>query len=309
MIDFSRFNSIVELVSFFSTEERCKRAIRDSRWEKDDIVCPFCGHHHCWTRKDDKFRCPECEKNFTVTVGTIFENTKIPLVKWFTAMYLISCHKKGVSSVQLATDIHVTQKTAWFILHKVRTLYAQSDTPALEREVEMDEMYLGGREINKHDSKKTEHNAGRSLKTKTPIFGMVERYGQARAMKVEDTKMETLMPIIKQFVAEHSKVYTDEMNGYKNLSGEGYSHFVIRHGLRQYAKGRVSTNAIEGFWAHFKRVVFGTYHFVSKEYLQRYIDETVYRYNTRGMDEAERFGYMFQRAIGICRYSDVKMGA
>lgn len=309
MIDFDRFNSIFELTAFFSTEDRCKRAIRDSRWAKNDVVCPYCGGHHCVERADGRYRCQHCRRNFSVTVGTIFENTKIPLRKWFIAMYLISSHKKGVSSHQLGRDLHITQKTAWFILHKVRTLYGQYDTPALSGEVEVDEMYLGGRETNKHDSKRTEHAHGRSLKTKTPIFGMAERDGIVRALVVPNTQMNTLMPIIKQFVATGSMVFTDEMGGYKNLTHEGYAHGVIRHNLRQYSKGGVTTNTIEGFWGHFKRMVFGTYHFVSKAYLQRYIDEAVYRYNTRKADETARFTYMFRMAIGKCSYADVKMGA
>ena len=109
MIDFSRFNSLYELTDYFSTEERCKRAIKESRWDKNDIVCPYCGGHHCVERKDGRYRCNHCRRNFSVTVGTIFEDTKVSLRKWFIAMYLISTHKKGVSSVQLATDIHVTQ--------------------------------------------------------------------------------------------------------------------------------------------------------------------------------------------------------
>ena len=172
MIDFSHFNSIIELTSYFNSEEKCKKVIFESRWNKHDVVCPFCGQRHCTTRTDGRFHCSHCKANFSVTVGTIFENTKIPLVKWFLAMYLISCHKKGISSVQLATDIHVTQKTAWYILHKVRTLYKQDDNVQLYGLVECDEMYLGGRETNKHESKKTAKTQGRSTKTKTPIFGM-----------------------------------------------------------------------------------------------------------------------------------------
>lgn len=306
MIDFKHFDSIFALTDYFSTEERCRRAIRDSRWAKDDVVCPYCGGHHCAERKDGRYRCNHCKRNFSVTVGTIFENTKISLRKWFIAMYLISSHKKGVSSCQLGRDLHVTQKTAWYILHKVRTLYAQYDTPALGGEVEMDEMYLGGRETNKHESKRTEKTQGRSTKTKTPIFGMVEREGSVRAMKVENTRAKTLMPIIKQFVADNAKVFTDELAAYNGLASEGYIHGVIRHGIKEYSKGGITTNSIEGFWAHFKRVVFGTYHFVSKAYLQRYIDEAVYRYNTRKADESARFSYMFRMALGKCSYEDVR---
>lgn len=261
------------------------------------MICPFCGQHHCTTRTDGRFHCSHCKANFSVTVGTIFENTKIPLVKWFLAMYLISCHKKGISSVQLATDIHVTQKTAWYILHKVRTLYKQDDNVQLYGLVECDEMYLGGRETNKHESKKTAKTQGRSTKTKTPIFGMTmvwktedvnELTGEVNekthtyevAMKVQDTKASTLIPIINHFVAEGSTIVTDELSAYNALDSKKYNHVFVRHGEKEFVVGCYSTNGIEGFWGHFKRMVFGTYHFVSKAYLERYIDEAVFRFNT-----------------------------
>ena len=128
-------------------------------------------------------------------------------------------------------------------------------------------------------------------------------------MKVENTQSKTLMPIIKQFVAEGSAVFMDESNIYTYLHKEGYTHGVVQHNIMQFSRGGVTTNTIEGFWAYFKRIVFGTYHFVSKAYLQRYIDEAVYRYNTRKADETARFTYMFRMAIGKCSYEDVRMGA
>jgi transposase-like protein len=223
------------------------------------------------------------------------------------AMYLISSHKKGISSHQLYRDLDVTQKTAWFILHKVRTLFAQYDTPALEGEIELDEMYLGGRETNKHQSKKTEGTQGRSTKTKTPIFGMVQRDGLVHALKVTDTKASTLLPIIKQFCKENAHFFTDELTSYACLNGAGMKHSVIEHGKKEFSKDGITTNSIEGFWGHFKRMVFGTYHFVSKDYLQRYLDEAVYRYNTRKADESTRFADIFCKSIGIVSYMDVKV--
>lgn len=325
MINFRHFNSIFELTSYFNTEEKCRKAIFESRWSKGDIVCPFCGQHHCHTRKDGSFRCPHCGRNFSVTVGTIFENTKISLRKWFLAMYLISCHKKGISSVQLATDIHVTQKTAWYILHKVRTLFKQEDA-TLTGVVECDEMYLGGRETNKHESKRTEKTQGRSTKTKTPIFGMtmvwkteevdvstgevkIKTHTYEVAKKVADIREATLIPIIEHFVAEGSTVVTDELNAYKSLDPSKYNHVFVCHGEKEFTVGSYSTNGIEGFWGHFKRVVFSTYHCVSKKYLERYIDESVFRFNTKEMEEADRFSYMFGKAIGNCYYRDVRMAA
>lgn len=326
MIYFTHFNSIFELTSYFNTEEKCRKVIFESRWDKDDVICPFCGKHHCSKRTDGRFHCSHCKANFSVTVGTIFENTKISLRKWFLAMYLISCHKKGISSVQLATDIKVTQKTAWYILHKVRTLYKQDDNVQLSGLVECDEMYLGGRETNKHESKKTAKTQGRSTKTKTPIFGMTMVWktedvntitGEIKekthtyevAKRVADTKASTLIPIIKQFVAKGSTIVTDELSAYNALDKENYNHVLVRHGEKEFVVGSFSTNGIEGFWGHFKRMVFGTYHFVSKTYLDRYIDEAVYRFNTKEQKESERFGYMFSKSIGRCEYKDVKMAA
>ena len=324
MIKIDRFNSIYELTAYYNTEEKCRKAIRDSRWEKNDIVCPFCGQHHCTTRTDGRFHCNHCGANFSVLVGTIFENTKIPLVKWFIAMYLISCHKKGISSVQLATDISVTQKTAWYILHKVRTLFRQDDSVILSGTVECDEMYLGGRETNKHESKKTANTQGRSTKTKTPIFGMamtwkteevnewtgevkVKNHSFVNAKRVKDAKTSTLLPIIERFVADGSTVITDEMGAYQHLDKSKYNHIFVCHSGKEFVVGSYSTNGIEGFWGHFKRMVFSTYHFVSKAYLDRYIDESVYRWNTRELNEGDRFLDMFSKAIGKVQYRDVKI--
>ena len=305
MIDFKQFKSIIAVIKHFNSEDKCKEAIIEARWG-DDVVCPHCGQHHCAKRKDGRFRCNKCKHNFSFKTGTIFENTKVDLQKWFVAMYLMSSHKKGVSSLQVMRDCEVTQKTAWFMLHKIRGLYGQTDMESLHGEVEMDEMYLGGRETNKHEDKKTPNNQGRSTKTKTPIFGMLERDGKVVAMKVEDTKGATLMPIVSQFVEEGATTYTDEANMYNQLSRNGYNHEYVNHGKREYVRARdIHTNGIEGFWAHFKRVIFSTYHMVSKDYLQRYIDEQVYRWNTRKESASYRFEDMFRKAVKHCDYTDV----
>lgn len=213
-------------------------------------------------------------------------------------MYLISSHKKGIVSHQLARDIKVTQKSAWFILHKVRTLYGQ-DTKELSGEVECDEAYIGGREKNKHKSKKTEGTQGRSTKTKTQVFGMIERGRDVVAKKAENTQGNTLSPIIRQIVKPESRIFTDEFIGYNSLRNSEYTHAVVHHNAKEFVVGEAYTNSIEGFLAQLKRAIFGIYHFVSAKYLQRYVDEAVFRYNTREDKESDRFKNMFGRSLKV----------
>ena len=298
-IDFTKFDSLISVADYFDSEKKCKQTLAESRWG-EDVICPKCGKHHCKLSKTGRYHCTECNHNFSVTVGTIFEDTKVSLRKWFFAIYMITSNKKGVSSCQLARDIKVSQKTAWFMLQKIRHTFFQYDSDALSGTVECDEMYLGGAEKNKHESKRTEGTQGRSTKTKKAIFGMIQRSGKLVAMTVENTKLETLMPIIKQFVAENTVIYTDESNSYNRLSKENYSHKYVRHNDNEYVSGEIYTNTIEGFWSHFKKMVFGTYHFVSKKHLQEYIDEEVYRWNTRLMSESARFKFVFSKALTHC---------
>lgn len=305
MIDFSHFDSLITLVSYFQNETLCRNFIKEQRWG-NVVVCPYCGSIHCYSCKDGKrIHCNHCNKDFSVLVGTIFENTKLSLIKWFMAMYLISSHKKGISSHQLARDIKVTQKTAWFMLHKIRTTFVQN-VSSLEGEVECDEVYVGGREKNMHQSKRTENNQGRSVKTKTPVFGMVERNGNVIAKKVANTAGETLMNSIREYVKEGSRVFTDEWIGYHSLEKSEYTHYTIHHKSDEFVNGDVYTNTIEGFWGQLKRMILGVYHFTSAKYLQRYVDEAAFRYNTAFYDEGARFAMMIDKAMGKRSYEFIK---
>lgn len=304
-IGLEKFDSLILMVSYFRDNKTCKDFLVSQRWSDGDYICPYCGHHHCYRRADGNFRCPNCLKNFSVLVGTIFENTKISLVKWFIAMYLVSSHKKGISSHQLARDLSVTQKTAWYILHKVRTLFRQGNDIELSIDVECDEAYIGGQEKYKHAFKKKEGTQGRSLKTKTPVFGMAQREGKVVAKKTSNVQGKTLCSIINQFVKVGSRIFSDEYIGYNTLVESEYTHSVVNHGARQFVDGDSHTNTIEGFWSQLKRSIFGIYHFVSAKYLQRYVDEAVFRYNTCRENESDRFQEMFMKSICIVRYQDI----
>lgn len=301
-IDFSKFNTLSSMMEHFTNDEVCRDAFAQARWH-GDVVCPKCGRHHCHKGSGGRYTCNACKHRFGVTVGTIFENTKIGLRKWFIAMYMMSSHTMGVSSCQVARDLGITQKSGWFILHKLRTLYEQDETDVassdknIEKAIECDEMYLGGREKNKHQSKKTEGTQGRSTKTKTPVFGMIQRNGKANVQVVDKVCEATLLPIIKKFAGDNAVIFTDELSSYKALDNEPrIRHHVVRHNAEEYVNGNVYTNTIEGFWGNFKLMFFGTYRHAEKRYLQRYIDEYVFKFNTRNMCVASRFRMMFGAA-------------
>ena len=305
MISLGRFNSLTQIFRYFSNNTKCLQFLEEQIYPDGMVACPYCGGMHPYRRDDGRFKCRECGSSFSILQETIFQDTKLPLVKWFGAIYLVSTHSKGISSVQLATDLGVCQKTAWFMLQKIRTAFAQ-DEPVLENEVEVDETYVGGRETNKHESKKVEGTQGRSTKTKTPVFGIAQREGNLFALKVEDTRSTTLMPIIKSHVKVGSTVYTDEANIYCNLNENGYDRQIVNHKQKEFAVGRKYTNTIEGFWGQFKRMVYGTYHYVSRKYMQRYIDEAVFRYNNRGLKGGERFAVLMEHALNVVTFEDVK---
>ena len=300
------YNTLVDLFREFPDDEACRKHLEHIRWGGEP-VCPHCGGcEKIYALKGGKrYKCGDCKKKFSVLVGTIFENTKVPLQKWFVAIWLCTSHKKGLSSCQLAKDIGVTQKSAWFMLHRVREMLKENAPELLEGEVEVDETFIGGKEGWKHKNKKTANARGRSTKAKTPVFGMVEREtGETRFHVVEDTKAETLQDVIVPNVKPGSAINSDEWTGYRGLSAL-YDHQVINHGDGEYVRGGVHTNAIENRWSHFRRTLTGTYHHVSRKHLSRYADESAFRLNTRDANEGERFDKTLARCEGNLTYEDL----
>lgn len=279
--------SILDLNELFPTEEACIKHLEAINWHGKPIS-PFDKTSKVYKLGNGKYRCKNTGKNFTVKTGTIFEKTKISLRKWFVSIWYVSNHKPGISSYQLSELINVTQKTAWYMLHKIRRQMYLANESILQNEVEIDETYIGGKNKNRHWDKKVKHSQGRSHKDKTTVVGMIERNGFLVARVTKDTKSKTLSSLIIQFVHPTTIIYTDEYIGYNRI-GRKYERYFVDHKHHQYVNGIITTNRIEGVWAQLKRMVIGTYRNLPKKHLQRYIDEFVFRYNLRDIDNSDRF--------------------
>lgn len=199
MIDIKSFNSLIELTDAFPTEEVCLKYLESLIWE-DGVVSPFDPESKVYVCSNNRYICKNTGKSFNVKTGTIFENTKLPLRKWFMAIWLVLSHKKGISSLQLSRDIKVTQKTAWFMLQRIRECLMCKNEGRLENEVEADETFVGGKNKNRHKDKKVKKCQGRSFKDKTPVLGMVERKGEVVTRVIKSTSRSEITPIIQQFV-------------------------------------------------------------------------------------------------------------
>ncbi len=299
------FKSLIELINAFPDEQACIDHLEQLRWN-GNVISPFDEHSQVYKCSNNRYRCRNTKKYFNVRINTLFENTKVKLQKWFLAIWLVTSHKKGISSMQLAKDIHVTQKTAWFMLQRIRNCFGIYDDVELANEVEVDETYIGGKNMNRHKHKKVKSSQGRSHKDKTPIIGMIERKGKLVAKKVDNVKSNTLGREVVEFVKD-AVVYTDEWIGYHAL-GLIYDHKIIRHSEKEFVRGRIHTNTIEGFWSLLKRGIVGIYHFTSAKHIQYYVDEFVFRYNSRHMGEADRFNHMLSNIENRITYKELTHG-
>jgi transposase-like protein len=294
------FDSLMDLIETFADEQTAIDHLTAIRW-RNGAFCPYCGGTRIYHFRDKRtHKCGDCRQRFSIKVGSIFEDTKIPLRKWFAAIWLITSHKKGIASAQLARDIKVTQKTAWFMLHRLREA-ARTDSfnRPLAGEIEADETRVGGRERNKHANKKPGREATSGGKGKAILFGMLKRGGELRVKKVDDVQRLTLLREIGHNVRRGSTVHTDEHTGYWGLEGRGYNHTTVNHTAGEYASddGR-GVNALEGFWSLLKRAIVGIYHGVSPKHLDRYAEMAAFRYNTRGGPEDARVNLLLARTNG-----------
>lgn len=285
----------------FNDPDASLRYFAESRWPKG-VACPYCGTGNPMfleTRRIWKCRKPECRKQFSAKVGTIFEDSPIPLGKWLMATWLIGNCKNGISSYEIARDVKVTQKSAWFMMHRVREAMQDPKTGGkLGGEVEVDETFIGGKARNMHASKRREKITGRGGSGKAIVAAVLQRGGKIRAMVVEKRRKKQLHELVRENVKAGSAVYTDELLSYDGLESD-YAHQTINH-AECYVQGQVHTNGAENFWSLLKRGINGTYVSVEPFHLFRYVDEQAFRFNEREDEngDAGRFARICSQAPG-----------
>ncbi|BCK75511.1 hypothetical protein AA0242T_1198 [Acetobacter aceti NRIC 0242] len=295
--------SLFELAELFPDEQSCRDHLRSIRW-RDGESCPHCGGNKIYHFSDrETFKCGNCKKRFSIKVGTIFEDTKLPLRKWFMAIWLITNHPKGIASTTLAKDVDITQKSAWFVLQRLRyATVTKSFNAPLKGTVEADTTYIGGKEKNKHSKDRkggTQGGAGKDV-----VLGILERDGELRAGHVEDTKGPTMREAIRENVEPGSALMTDEDRSFKGL-GKDYRHQAVNHSAGEYVREQAHTNGIESVWALLKRQIVGVHHWVSSKHLDRYVQEMSWRFNRRDMRAGARMNDMFACVEGRLRYREL----
>lgn len=297
----AHFDSLFDLLAAFPTEQSCLDHVRAIRW-KDGEFCPHCGGTRIYHFSDrQNFKCGDCRQRFSIKVGTIFQDTKLPLRKWFMAMWMITNHPKGIASTTLAKDLKVTQKTAWFVLHRIRhAARTKSFNAPLKGEVEIDETYVGGKASNRHGRGR---GKGKSAYGHTPVIGAVERDGDAVArvipLGVGHPEAQTF---VEDVVSPDAKLLvTDAHPAYRRI--EGYpQHEIINHHDGEYVRGKVHTQTIESVWALLKRQFIGVHHWVSEKHLQRYVAEATWRFSRRDMTPEPRMNDLFNGIEGGLPY-------
>ena len=299
-----QFDNLMPMMEAFPDEQAAIDHLTAIRW-KNGAYCPHCKSEKVYHFSDEKtHKCGDCRKRFSIKVGTIFEDSKLPLRKWFMAIWLITSHKKGISSVQLSKDIGVTQKSAWFMLHRLR--YAsktQSFNRPLQSEVESDETYIGGKEKNKHAWQRTGGKQGG--KGKTAVLGMLERDGELRTGVTPNLSARSVQTVIRDNVKAGANLITDEHGSFVGLSDQ-YNHYRVNHSKGEYVRHYIlHTNGIESVWALFKSQIIGTHHWLSPKHMNAYLGEMTWRFNRRGMDEGQRVNALISQTNGRLRYKEL----
>jgi transposase-like protein len=276
---------LIKMVGRFDTKGKCIAYLEKQRWPNLPI-CPYCGSVKS-SKKTQEFRhtCNDCGRSYSVLVGTIFESTKLPITKWFVAIFLILNAKKGISSLQLARDLNVNKNTAWFLQKRIRQAM-QDNNCILRGIVEIDETYVGGSLSNKHYIKKQEpgkyYKSG--MEHMVPVLGMIEREGKIILKVIEKASGKEIKPIIQSKVASESTIITDGFGGYYGLKDHFKKHVVLNHSQDNRSINQYNTCTLEGFWTLLKRSYIGQYHKISKYHLQDYLNELAFKQNYKKAD-------------------------
>jgi transposase-like protein len=275
--------TLIEAIRYFSDQDVCVQFVAKLRWP-DGPICPTCGgteHSYLTTRR--VWKCKACKRQFSVKVGSIFEDSAIPLDKWLAAMWMIANSKNGVSSHKMARSLGITQKSAWFLLHRIRLAMQTGTFAKLDGEIEVDETFIGGKARNMHKSKRAKKITGTGGNDKAIVAGVLQRGGEVRAVVVSDTRRATLQAGVRQHVEKGAVVYSDALQSYNGLAGE-YDHKVVDH-AEKYVDGQVHVNGVENFWSLLKRGLHGTNVPVQPWHPFRYMDERVFTYNERDLTD------------------------
>lgn len=316
------YKTIIDLVKVFPDERSCHQYLAGQRWDTGEITCPHdgCGHNQCYVFANGiQYKCKKCKTLFTAKTNTFMEGSKLPTIKWLLAMYLVM-HKKGISSVQLSKDLGVTQKTAWFVLQRVRWALGNDDDEMLEGDVVSDETFVGGKNKNRHRDKKVEKSQGRSFKDKTPVLGLMQtneysrdengkvvivKPSKVKCFVVPNTSAKSIQPLVRANVKAGSAFTSDEWHAYNGLN-DTYNHQVVDHGRGQYMnEAGYTSNAIEGFWGQCKRSIMGIYVKPTRKHLQKYFNEFSFRHNYRNLPVQQQMETIIGNMVCRLKYKDL----
>jgi transposase-like protein len=302
--------TLIEAVLYFADLDVCHSYVASLKWPDGNVACPVCGGQdigNIASRRMYQCRAKGCRKQFSVKVGTIFEDSPLPLNKWFVAVWSITNAKNGISSCELARALGVTQKSAWHMLHRVRFAMQSGSFKKFAGEVEADETYIGGLAKNMHASRRREAIHGTGGTGKAIVHGLLERHGpkstrgkavsQVKAAVIPNVQAQTLYPILNNSIEPGSHLYTDTLAAYRRMKTEKFIHQKIDH-AETFAEGNCHTNSMENFWSLFKRAVKGTYVSVDAPHLNRYVGEQVFRFNERAGSDADRFAAVMPGIVG-----------